>query len=225
HKQSFRFEQGPVFCHILLADEINRASPRTQSALLEAMAENQVSIERQIRPLPSPFFVVATQNPVEFHGTYPLPEAQLDRFAMRFSLGYVSPAQEVAILSAQGEQHPLDMLKTCITLDEMQFLQAQVKQVRISEELKHYIVAIVSATRDKAEIKLGASPRASLTLMKSAQALALLDGFEFVTPDVIRELAVPVISHRLNLDSQSKFSGIEAAALMQEIVDSLPMPS
>jgi MoxR-like ATPase len=223
-KQSFHFDEGPVFCHILLADEINRASPRTQSALLEAMAENQVSIERQVRLLPSPFFVVATQNPVEFHGTYPLPEAQLDRFAMKFSLGYVSNAQEVAILNSQGRQHPLDTLKACITLDEMRFLQAQVKQVRISEELKHYIVAIVAATRNKAEIKLGASPRASLTLMKVAQALALLDGFEFVTPDVIKELAVPVISHRLNLDSQSKFSGIEATTLMQEIVDSLPIP-
>ncbi|MDD5320535.1 MAG: MoxR family ATPase [Methylococcales bacterium] len=223
-KQSFRFDEGPVFCHILLADEINRASPRTQSALLEAMAENQVSIDRQVRRLPTPFFVVATQNPIEFHGTYPLPEAQLDRFAMKFSMGYVSNAQEVAILNSQGRGHPLDTLKACITLEEMQFLQAQVKQVRISDELKHYIVAIVAATRNKVEIKLGASPRASLTLMKAAQALALLDGFEFVTPDVIKELAVPVISHRLNLDSQSLFSGIEAATLMQEIVDALPIP-
>ncbi|TRW94229.1 AAA family ATPase [Candidatus Methylobacter oryzae] len=223
-KQSFRFDQGPVFCHILLADEINRASPRTQSALLEAMAENQVSIDRQVRPLPSPFFVVATQNPVEFHGTYPLPEAQLDRFALKFSLGYVSTAQEVAILNSQGQQHPLSTLNSCITLEEMKFLQAQVKQIRISEELKHYIVAIVAATRNKPEIKLGASPRASLTLMKTAQALALLDGFEFVTPDAIKELAIPVISHRLNVDSQSKFSGIDAATLMQEIVDSLPIP-
>lgn len=223
-KQSFRFDQGPVFCHILLADEINRASPRTQSALLEAMAENQVSIDRQVRPLPSPFFVVATQNPVEFHGTYPLPEAQLDRFALKFSLGYVSTAQEVAILNSQDQQHPLSTLNSCITLEEMKFLQAQVKQVRISEELKHYIVAIVAATRNKPEIKLGASPRASLTLMKTAQALALLDGFEFVTPDAIKELAIPVISHRLNVDSQSKFSGIDAATLMQEIVDSLPIP-
>jgi MoxR-like ATPase len=224
-KQSFRFEEGPVFCHILLADEINRASPRTQSALLEAMAESQVSIERQVRLLPSPFFVVATQNPIEFHGTYPLPEAQLDRFAMKFSLGYVSNAQEVAILNSQGSKHPLDTLTACITLNEMRFLQAQVKQVRISEELKHYIVALVTATRSKPEIKLGASPRASLTLMRTAQALALLDGFEFVTPDVIKELAVPVISHRLNVDSQSKFSGIEATTLVQEIVDSLPIPS
>ena len=222
--QSFHFEEGPIFCHILLADEINRASPRTQSALLEAMAENQVSIERQVRRLPVPFFVVATQNPVEFHGTYPLPEAQLDRFALKFSLGYVSRAEEVAILNSQGRRHPLDELTACITLPELQLLQAQVKQVRVSEELKYYIVALVAATRNRPEIKLGASPRASLTLMKTAQALALQDGFEFVTPDAVKELAVPVIAHRLSLDPQSRFSGLDAAALMQEIVDSLPIP-
>jgi MoxR-like ATPase len=224
-QQSFRFEPGAIFCHILLADEINRASPRTQSALLEAMAENQVSIERQVRKLPSPFFVIATQNPVEFHGTYPLPEAQLDRFAMKFSLGYVSNAQEVAILNSQGQQHPLESLTACISLDELHFLQQQVKQVRISDELKRYIVEIVAATRTMTEIKLGASPRASLTLMKCAQALALLDGFEFVTPDVIKELAVPVIAHRLSLEAQTKFSGIEAATLVQELVDNIPVPS
>jgi MoxR-like ATPase len=224
-QQSFRFEAGAIFCHILLADEINRASPRTQSALLEAMAENQVSIERKIRKLPAPFFVIATQNPVEFHGTYPLPEAQLDRFAMKFSLGYVSTAQEVAMLNAQGQQHPLDSLSACISLAELRFLQQQVKQVRISEELKHYIVEIVATTRKVQAIKLGASPRASLTLMKTAQALALLDGFEFVTPDVIKELAVPVIAHRLSLDAQSKFSGVEATALVQKLVDEIPVPS
>ena len=223
-KQSFRFEQGPIFCHILLADEINRASPRTQSALLEAMAENQVSIERQIRPLPSPFFVIATQNPVEFHGTYPLPEAQLDRFAMKFSLGYVSQTQEVAILNAQGLSHPLNHLKACISLDELHRLQNQVKLVRLSEELKHYIVAIVAETRKLADVQLGASPRASLTLMKAAQALALLDGLEFVTPDIIKELAVPVISHRLSLTAQSKFSGITASQLVQDVVNKLPIP-
>jgi MoxR-like ATPase len=224
-QQSFRFEPGAIFCQILLADEINRASPRTQSALLEAMAENQVSIERQIRKLPAPFFVIATQNPVEFHGTYPLPEAQLDRFAMKFDLGYVSAEQEVAILNSQGSHHPLDALTTCVTLEELDFLRQQVKQVRISEELKHYIVDIVATTRKSAEIKLGASPRASLTLMKNAQALALIDGFEFVTPDVIKELAVPVIAHRLSLDAQSKFSGIEATALVRELVAKLPVPS
>jgi MoxR-like ATPase len=223
-QQTFRFEQGPIFCHILLADEINRASPRTQSALLEAMAENQVSIERQIRPLPVPFFVIATQNPVEFHGTYPLPEAQLDRFAMKFSLGYVSAAQEVAILNAQGDSHPLNKLNACLSLDELHYLQQQVKQVRLSEELKHYIVSIVSATRKLADVQLGASPRASLTLMKAAQALALIDGLEFVTPDIIKELAVPVIAHRLNLTAQSKFSGVTAEQLVQDVVNQLPIP-
>ncbi len=224
-QQTFRFEPGAIFCHILLADEINRASPRTQSALLEAMAENQVSIERTIRKLPTPFFVIATQNPVEFHGTYPLPEAQLDRFALKFSLGYVTAAQEVAILNSQGDNHPLEKLSACISLAELHFLQQQVKQVRISEELKRYIVEIVATTRKVTEIKLGASPRASLTLMKTAQALALLDGFEFVTPDVIKELAVPVIAHRLSLDAQSKFSGIEATTLVRELVENIPVPS
>lgn len=224
-QQTFRFEPGAIFCHILLADEINRASPRTQSALLEAMAENQVSIERTIRKLPTPFFVIATQNPVEFHGTYPLPEAQLDRFAMKFSLGYVTAEQEVAILNSQGDNHPLEKLSACISLAELHFLQQQVKQVRISEELKRYIVEIVATTRNVTEIKLGASPRASLTLMKTAQALALLDGFEFVTPDVIKELAVPVIAHRLSLDAQSKFSGVEATTLVQELVENIPVPS
>ena len=223
-QQSFRFEPGPVFCHILLADEINRASPRTQSALLEAMAENQVSIDRDIRPLPRPFFVMATQNPVEFHGTYPLPEAQLDRFALKFSLGYVSQEQEVAILQNQSQQHPIDSLQACISLAELQQLQEQVKQVHISLELQRYIVAIVAATRVAPEVKLGASPRASLTLMKCAQALALIEGDDFVSPDVIRELAVPVIAHRLGLDSQSTFSGIDAASLMHDIVQKIPVP-
>lgn len=223
-QQAFRFEQGPVFCHILLADEINRASPRTQSALLEAMAENQVSIERNIRRLPDPFFVIATQNPVEFHGTYPLPEAQLDRFAMKFSLGYVAKEQEVSILQAQGQQHPVESLQPCIAFSKLQFLQEQVKQVRISPELLRYIVDIVAATRGADEVNLGASPRASLTLMKCAQALALIDGNDFVTPEVIQELAVPVVAHRLGIDSQSKFSGTDAESLMREIMQKIAVP-
>jgi len=223
-QQAFRFEQGPVFCHILLADEINRASPRTQSALLEAMEENQVSIERTIHQLPKPFFVIATQNPVEFHGTYPLPEAQLDRFAMKFSLGYVSQEQEVAILQAQGKTHPIHALQSCIKFSELQLLQDQVKQIRISPELLRYIVDITSATRGADEVKLGASPRASLTLMKCAQALALIDGSEFVTPEIIQELAIPVVAHRLGVDSQSQFSGIDAESLMSDIVQTIPVP-
>ena len=223
-KQNFRFEQGPIFCHILLADEINRASPRTQSALLEAMAENQVSSERQIRQLPSPFFVIATQNPVEFHGTYPLPEAQLDRFAMRFSLGYVSLEQEVAMLQAQSQQHPIEQLAPCIGLEDLHFLQQQVKKVRITAELQYYIVRLVAATRTSEATRLGASPRASLTLMRSAQALSLIDGYDFVTPDTIRELAIPVLSHRVSLDSESTFSGIKAEKIVQSIIDQVPSP-
>jgi len=225
HQQAFRFEQGPIFCHILLADEINRASPRTQSALLEAMAESQVSIERNIYQLPTPFFVIATQNPVEFHGTYPLPEAQLDRFAMKFSLGYVSKQQEVAILQAQNKQSPISRLQACINFSELQLLQQQVKLVRISPELQHYIVDIVQATRDNEQVKLGASPRASLTLMKCAQALALIDGYDFVTPDIIQELAVPVVAHRLGIDSHSQFSGVNEQSIMQDIIATVVVPT
>ncbi len=224
HERSFRFEAGPVFCHVLLADEINRASPRTQSALLEAMAENQVTIEHDIRRLPDPFFVIATQNPVEFHGTYPLPEAQLDRFAMKFSLGYVSSDQEVNILKSQSREHPLQSIEACITVDEILHLKAVVKNVRISDELYHYVVSLVSATRDQPQVKLGASPRASLLLMRCAQALSLIDGFDYVTPDSIRELAVPVISHRLGLDSQSQFSGVDSKSLIRDIVEKVPVP-
>ncbi len=225
HDRSFRFEAGPVFCHVLLADEINRASPRTQSALLEAMAENQVTIERDIRPLPDPFFVIATQNPVEYHGTYPLPEAQLDRFAMKFSLGYVSADQEVSILKSQSQTHPLQSIETCISVDEILHLKAAVKKVRISDELYHYVVSLVSATRDRTEVKLGASPRASLLLMRCAQALSLIDGFDYVTPDSVQELAVPVIAHRLGLDSQSQFSGVDSKSLVGDIVENMSIPA
>ncbi|MCZ6579022.1 MAG: MoxR family ATPase [Gammaproteobacteria bacterium] len=225
HEGSFRFEPGPVFCHVLLADEINRASPRTQSALLEAMAENQVTIERDIRLLPDPFFVIATQNPVEFHGTYPLPEAQLDRFAMKFSLGYVTNDEEVNILKSQSRRHPLESIEACITVEEILHLKTVVKNIRISDELYHYIVSLVSATRNRTDVKLGASPRASLVLMRCAQALSLIDGFDYVTPDSIQELAVPVIAHRLGLDSQSQFSGVDSRSVIRDVVDSVPVPA
>jgi MoxR-like ATPase len=221
----FRFEAGPVFCNVLLADEINRASPRTQSALLEAMAENQVSIERKIRPLPDPFFVIATQNPVEFHGTYPLPEAQLDRFAMKFSLGYVSNEDEVDILKSQALQHPLQSIKPCISVAEILELKAAVKNVRISDELYHYVVSLVSASRDRTEVKLGASPRASLVLIRCAQALSLIDGFDYVTPESIQELAIPVIAHRLGLDSQSQFSGVDSKSIVRSLIEDVPVPA
>ena len=222
--QEFEFHPGPVFSNILLADEINRASPRTQSALLEAMGERQVSIERQLFPLDDLFFVIATQNPVEYHGTYPLPEAQMDRFAMRFSLGYVSQDEEVAILESQNETHPIESIKAVVNKDDIASVKQSLSQVKISDEIKHYLVSIVRATRETEGILNGASPRASLALIKTAQALALFDGSDFVTPDHIQELAVPVISHRLIMDSSSRFTGNSNEKLVQRILDSLTVP-
>ncbi len=223
--REFRFVQGPIFCHILLADEINRASPRTQSALLEAMAESQVSIERQKFKLDSPFFVVATQNPVEFHGTYPLPEAELDRFALRLSLGYVDEDLEISIISDQQLSHPLHALQPCVDLDAIRHLQSTVQTVPVQDELKRYIVGIVRATREAEGVRLGASPRAALTLMKCAQGLALLNGFDFVTPDAIQEIAIPAIVHRLSLDHQAKFSGKSAESVVEAILVKTPVPA
>ena len=223
--QVFRFHEGPVFTNILLADEINRASPRTQSALLAAMGEGHVSVDGERRNLPDLFFVVATENPIEFRGTYPLPEAQMDRFALRFDLGYVSAEQEVDILSAHEKDPPLAALSACVTAADVSVLRDAVKAIRISEELKRYIVSIVSATRTRPGVQLGASPRASLALMKVGQALALFDGLEFVTPDQVQEIALPVIAHRLVMDPQARFSGATPQGVVEEILKELPAPT
>ena len=222
--QSFSFREGPIFANILLADEINRASPRTQSALLEAMAENQVSVDGERRPLTRLFFVIATQNPIEFRGTYPLPEAQMDRFAMQFSLGYVSPSDEVAVLSAQKGAHPVEKVAPCATLLDVMRLRDGAENIRVSEELKHYIVRLVTATRTAPGVQLGASPRASIALMKASQALALFDAQEFVSPEHVHEIAVPVLAHRLMLEPQAKFSGVSPRAIVEEIVKRAPVP-
>jgi MoxR-like ATPase len=223
--KAFHFHKGPVFTNILLADEINRASPRTQSALLEAMAERQVSMDGILRPLEEPFFVVATQNPVEARGTYPLPEAQMDRFALQFSLGYVAPDEEVAVLTDQIETHPIEEIVPCVTREDVLILSQHMKQVRISEELKRYIVDLVTATRSYSGVKLGASPRASLSLMKTAKAIALFDGGEFVTPEHIQEIAVHVIAHRMVMDPQARFSGATAEGAVEDILKSVPVPA
>jgi MoxR-like ATPase len=223
--QEFHFHEGPVFTNILLADEINRASPRTQSALLEAMGEGQVSVEGERWDLSDMFFVIATENPVEFRGTYPLPEAQMDRFAMQFTLGYVSPAEEVAILTAQEHNHPLDDLQACATLAEVLALKRAVENVRISGELKRYAVDLVSATRTAPGVQLGASPRASISLMKTAQAEALFGGLDFVAPDQIQRLAVPVIAHRLVLEPQARFSGMTQRGVVEAVMKKIPVPA
>ncbi len=223
--QSFHFHEGPIFTNILLADEINRASPRTQSALLEAMAERQISVDGHTYRLESLFFVMATQNPVEFRGTYPLPEAQMDRFALQLGLGYVAPDDEVAILSAQERRHPIDDLSACVSTDDVLALRRRVSEVRISDELKRYIVDVVRETRLAAGVQLGASLRASLALMKAAQALALLDGQAFVAPEHVIEIAVPVIAHRMVIDPQARFSGVTAQRIVEDILKTLPVPA
>ena len=223
--QQFHFHEGPVFSNIVLADEINRASPRTQSALLEAMAEGQVTAEGVRRQLPDPFFVIATQNPIESAGTYPLPEAQLDRFAVRFGLGYVTPDQEVAMLSAQGVSHPLAQVGAVASLADIVAVRRAVADVRISQAVRRYIVEIVGATRKRGPIRLGASPRASLALQRLSQALALIDGEDFVTPDHVREIAVPALAHRVTLDSHSQFSGMSSSEAVRQTLGEVALPA
>jgi MoxR-like ATPase len=189
------------------------------------MAENQVSVDGERRPLTHLFFVIATQNPIEFRGTYPLPEAQMDRFAMQFDLGYITPSDEVAVLTAQCGTHPVEAVQPCVTMMDVMRLREGVQKVRMSEELKHYVVRLVGATRTAAGVQLGASPRASIALMKAAQALALFDGQEFVSPEYVQEIAAPVIAHRIVLEPQAKFSGVTAAQVVEEIVKLVPVPA
>ena len=224
-EQVFEFRQGPVFTSILLADEINRASPRTQSALLEVMAEGQVSVEGRTHPIDELFFVVATQNPVEFRGTYPLPEAQMDRFAMCLALGYVDAGTEAEVLAAQELGHPLARLAAVATRDEVIALKARVRRVRMADELRHYIVELVRRTRSAPQVQLGCGPRASIALANAAKALALFDGEEFVRPDQVHELALPVLAHRMVLDPQAKFAGATARALVADILREVKVPS
>jgi len=222
--QEFRFHPGPVFTDILLADEINRASPRTQSALLEAMGERQATIESKRYDLDGLFFVIATQNPVEFRGTYPLPEAQMDRFSIQCALGYVSAEEECAILADQASSHPVDQLKPVANRDDILALAEAAKQVRFSEELRHYVVQLVSATRTHPKVQLAASPRASLALMKISQALAVFEGADFVSPELIQSVAADVIAHRLVLAPDAKYSGVTTRQIVEEIIADTPVP-
>ena len=222
--QSFEFHQGPIFTNILLADEINRASPRTQSALLEVMAEGQVSIDGKTWRLDD-FFVIATQNPVEFRGTYPLPEAQMDRFAVCLSLGYVDAKTEAEVVASQELAHPLDALAACVNAENIAALRAAVGGVRVSGEVRAYAVELVRATRGLAGVSLGAGPRASIALTRTAQALALFEGAEFVHPEHVREMAVAVIAHRLIIDPQAKFSGVSGKKLVEGLLEKLAVPA
>jgi len=223
--QTFEFREGPVFTCILLADEINRASPRTQSALLEVMAEGQVSVEGRTHPMDELFFVVATQNPVEFRGTYPLPEAQMDRFGLCLALGYVDADTEVAVLNAQDLGHPLDTIGPVAAREEVLALKHAARRVRVADELKHYIVELVRRTRSAPQVLLGCGPRATISLAHTAKALALFDGEDFVRPEHVQELAVATLAHRMVLDPQARFAGVSAQALIADIVREVKVPA
>jgi len=222
---SFAFRPGPVFCNVLLADEINRASPRTQSALLEAMSESHATIEGQRRDLPTPFLVLATQNPIEFHGTYPLPEAQLDRFLIQLELGYPDAETEVGILYSQAETHPLDHLQPVLTEEDILALQNLVRTIRVEEIVSHYIVEIVRQTRADARLKLGVSPRGSLMLFRACQAAALTSGRDYVLPDDVQRLAPYVLPHRLVMTPKAKYGGVSARDIVAEILGRVKVPS
>ncbi len=221
---TFEFHRGPIFSDILLADEVNRASPRTQSALLEAMAEKQVTVEGARYDLGDLFFVIATQNPVELRGTYPLPEAQMDRFAYQCSLGYVSIEQEMAILNAQEKAHPLNQVQPVVNRDDLLRVREAVSQVAITPALQEYLVRLVAATRGRSGVKLAASPRASLNLLRISQALSLFEGRDFVLPETIQALAPGVIGHRLVLEADAHYAGRTGQAVVQEIVQELAVP-
>lgn len=221
---AFDFVKGPVFTNILLADEINRATPRTQSSLLESMAEFQVTVDGTTYPLPDIFMVIATQNPVEYHGTYPLPEAQLDRFFMRISMGYPTVMDEVKIMQMQVDHHPIADLQSIMQPQQIVELQKAASAVHVEPGVQKYIADIVNLTRTHPDLSLGASPRGSIALMKAAQAMALVTGQGFVDPQFVKQVAVPVLAHRLMLKSQARMAGSSAESVLKSILDQVKVP-
>ncbi len=220
----FEFRPGPVMAQIVLADEVNRATPKTQSSLLEAMEENQITVDGVTRALPVPFLVMATQNPIEYEGTFPLPEAQLDRFMMRLSLGYPSAADELVVLSAQQQVHPLDSLEQVVSLEDLLQLQQEVRGVYVDRLVSEYIVAVVTATREHQEVYLGASPRGSLALYRAAQARAMMYGRDYVIPDDVKELGEPTLAHRLIVSPAARIRNVDPRQIIEEIVEAVPVP-
>lgn len=223
-KRSFEFRPGPIFAQIVLVDEINRATPKTQAALLEAMEERQVTVDGNTHMLPRPFMVLATQNPIEYEGTFPLPEAQLDRFHLRVRLGYPSSSDEITILEQQQIRHPIEDLRSIIDLDNLLSAMEGIKLVYVSSPVKKYIVDIINRTRQHADIYLGASPRGSLGLFRASQAMAALEGREFVLPDDVRRLAVPALAHRVIVEASARLQELSAEKIVSEIVETLPVP-
>lgn len=220
----FKFQPGPVMTHVLLADEINRTIPRTQSSLLESMEERQVTVDGETYTLPKPFFVIATQNPIELEGTFPLPEAQLDRFLLKIKLGYPQRDEEIQILNRFREKDPLDELEPVIQPEAFMELQTARKQIRISEPVSAYLTDIVRATRDHAALQYGASPRSSIGLMRAAQAMAALSGRTYILPDDVKHLVMPVLSHRLILKEAERLRGTDTHQVIEEIVRGTAVP-
>ncbi len=221
----FDFKKGAIMSQFVLADEINRTSPKTQAALLEAMEERQISVDGVTYKMPRPFMVMATQNPIEFMGTFPLPEAQLDRFLIKISIGYPDAESERSVLSMHQMDDPFDTLRPVATTDDIINIQNEVKKVFVHENLEKYIVALVAATRNHPSVRLGASPRASLALYRTAQATAYIDGRDYVVPDDIQRMIVPVMAHRIILSQETKFSNTVADDVLDEIKKSIPVPT
>ncbi len=224
HTQAFEFRPGPIMGQVVLADEINRATPKTQSALLEAMEERQITIDGVAHPLPSPFMVIATQNPIEYEGTFPLPEAQLDRFLLRIGLGYLNKREEIEMIDDQQFDHPLKTIASVLTLDELAAMQAAVKTVHVSPAVKQYIVDITFATRDHEHFYLGSSPRGSLGLFRAGQAQAALQGRDYVLPDDIKALTEPVLAHRLIVTPAARLKKFTANKILRDVLQQLPLP-
>jgi MoxR-like ATPase len=220
----FEFRPGPIFAQIVLADEINRTTPRTQSALLEAMAERRVTVDGQTYGLKPPFLVIATQNPIDHEGTFPLPEAQLDRFLIRLSLGYPGLEEEDTMLERQQHGHPIDDIKPIVTAEEIVACQDEIRDIHVDAKIRHYILEIVRATRQHDDVALGASPRASLALYRTGQALAAINTRRFVLPDDVKKMALPVLTHRLILKPESRLRKVTPAAVVNEILTEVPVP-
>jgi MoxR-like ATPase len=222
--REFEFRPGPVFSHVLLADEINRATPRTQSALLEAMAENQITADGVTYPLARPFMVLATQNPIEFEGTFPLPEAQMDRFLMRLSLGYPDLGDEDAMLQMQQMAHPIETLARAVDGQRLPDLQRQVRGVHVAKSVRRYVLDLVDATRQHGSLALGASPRGSLGLFRASQALAAVSGRDFAIPDDVKHVASPCLAHRMTVNPEDALGGETAAEVIRELLQEVPVP-
>lgn len=220
----FEYRPGPIMGNIVLADEINRTSPKTQSALLEGLEEGNITVDGTTMPLPKPFFVMATQNPIEYEGTYPLPEAQLDRFLLKMKMGYPSPAEEMGMLDKFASEHPIDQLQAVISTQEVTQLQKSVQNTFVNEVIKKYIIDIVNRTRNHPSIYLGVSPRGSVALMKAAQAYAFILGRDFVIPDDVKYLTPYVLAHRIILNSESRFRGTSTEEVLKELMERVKVP-